>query len=345
MTGPLLHVDADAFFASVAMRSRPDLADRPVAVVAHVFIASANYAARARGVKSAMFAHDAQRLCPELVLLDVPTDIEETSEALFDIFGEVALAVEPGSVEEGFLDVGATDWQSAHAAGVALRRTVRERLGIAVSVGIGRTKLMAKLASRGAKPDGIRVIRDAEEQHLRENLPMKDVWGVGRTTRDNLALIGVTTLRDLDAIGDDELHSVCGTGMARRLRGIREGTDDATVRSPGQRTTMTAELQTAGFERPDHTPTRMVETCVARVCRRAERAGLVASGITVLLRTPEESADRTLKAHLPQASADPDVWLPLALDLLRDDSGPRPHGLRVTLTGLLTPERAPQTLF
>ena len=343
---PVLHVDADAFFASVALLSRPELTERPVAVVAHVYIASANYPARAHGVRAGMLAQDALRQCPDLTLIDVPrAEVEEVGDALFDIFHDSATAVEPGSIEEAFLDVGASDWAGAIDAGHALRRRVASDLGIPISVGVGSTKLMAKLASRRAKPDGLYVIEPDEEAALRTSLPMSDVWGIGATTLERLTRIGVFRLGDVDGIPQNELQHVCGTAMARRLWRIRAGTDDALVRPVEQRSVLTAEGSTAGYGRPDRTPRELALACVERLCKRADRAGLAGTGITLTLRPETGGKAILLKRTLAAGTTDGDTWLSVADDLLAGEAVPRLAGLRVTLTGLLPLDRVQHTLF
>ena len=342
----LLHVDADSFFASVVLRRRPELAARPVAVVAHVFVASANYPARDRGVRGGMLAHEAQRLCPELILIDVPRDeVEDVSDALFDIFNDSARAVEPGSMEEAFLDVGTPDWETATEAGRALRTRVARQLGIPVSVGIGRTKLMAKLASRAAKPDGLYAIGVEEELGLRETLPVDDVWGLGAKTVERLRLIGAVRLGDIDGIAHDELQRVCGTTMARRLRRIRDATDDAVLHPVEGRTSLSSEGTISGYNRRDWTPVELMEAGIARVCRRADRAGLAATGITVTLRPESPSPAVVLKHRATDATADPSYWVETMRGELAITPLSRLVGVRATLTGLLAPEQVQQTLF
>lgn len=268
--GLLLHADVDAFFASVVLRSRPGLIDVPMAVTAHVYVASANYVARGRGVRSGTLAQEALLRCPELILIEVPrAEVEDASDTLFDLFKECAVAVEPGSMEEGFLDVGTGDADTARTAADGIRRRAAAELGLPVSIGIGRTKLIAKLASRAAKPDGLRIIGPDEEARIRETLLLAKTWGVGDRTAERLAQIGATTLGDLDDVSHDDLERLCGVGMARRLRGFRDGTDDATVRPVENRTTLSAGGSIAGFQRPDHTSAELVALSVARVCHRA----------------------------------------------------------------------------
>ncbi|MCO8273676.1 hypothetical protein M1L60_24065 [Actinoplanes sp. TRM 88003] len=344
--GPLLHADADAFFASVVLRSRPQLAALPVAVVAHVIIASANYPARARGVRSGVLTQEALLQCPELILVDVPRgEVEEAGDALLDLFRDCARAVEPGSMEEAFLDVGARSTEEAVAAGREVRRRAAAELRIPVSVGVGRTKLMAKLASRAAKPDGLHVIGPGREAELRAGLPLRDVWGVGARTVERLESLGITGLSGLDDIPYDTLRRLCGTAMARRLRAIREGSDDAVVRPVEHRSTLSSEGSTKGYERPDWTPAELAAMCVERVCRRAERAGLLASGLTLTTRPDDEGPARVLKGKQPVPTASPQVWSAVVRSLLaRADPSPL-AGLRVTLTALVPVDRVQNTLF
>ncbi|WP_161972334.1 DNA polymerase Y family protein [Glaciihabitans arcticus] len=340
----LLHVDADSFFASVVLRRRPELVHRPMAVVAHVFIASANYPARAFGVRGGMLAQEALALCGELQLIDVPREeVEQVSDQLFDIFGEDFAAVEPGSMEEAFIDSGTSDPDLAAALGQQLRARVKRELGISVSVGVGRTKLMAKLASRTAKPDGLHVISPVDEAQLRISIPIDDVWGIGGKTVEKLRLIGVIRLGDLDSRPREEVQRVCGTTMARKLWRIREGTDDAVIHSVESRTSLTTEGTISGYNRRDWNPAELMQACIARVCRRAERAGLVATGLAVALRA-EGGEQVVLKHGLADASASVDAWTAALLPQLVD--APKPLvGLRVTLTGLTTPDRVQPALF
>lgn len=341
----LLHVDGDSFYASVAMRSRPELLEQPMAVVAHVFIASANYPARQRGIKGGMLARDAQRVYPGLVLINVDrNEVEEASDALFDLFDEVARAVEPGSLEEAFLDVGVSSWDDAIEIGHLLRGRAAAELRLPVSVGVGRTKLMAKLASRAAKPDGLHVIEPAAESELRRNLLLENAWGIGPRTVERLHTLGVRRLGDIDAFEHDHLVQQCGTAMARRLRHYRDGTDDATVRPVDARANLSAEVATSGYKRPDWTPGQMLQLCIERACRRAARAGLAATGVTVRLRVRADDSSLIFKYAGEAPTAD-------AGRLLRGCQlrAPRPvpplAGLRVTLTGLQPTDHSSAALF
>lgn len=342
----VLHADADSFFASVALRARPELREVPMAAVAHVFIASANYPARALGVRGGMSTQDALRICPQLALVEVPrAEIEEVGDALFDLFHECAIAVEPGSIEEAFLDVGTGDWNRAVAAARSLRERAARELGIPVSVGIGRTKLMAKIASRAAKPDGLHVIDMSREARLRETLPIAEVWGVGGKTVQRLRDLGVQRLVDIDRLSEDRLLAACGTTMARRLLGIRAGTDDAEVRPVEVRTTLTSEGSIAGWARPDWTPLELTESCIRRLCKRADRAGLVGAGISVVLTPGTDEAPIVLRRRVPDPTSGADEWLTVARELLAERRTPPLTTIRVTLTGLQPAASIEPTLF
>lgn len=343
--GPLLHVDADAFFASVVLRSHPELADQPMAVTVHGFVASANYVARTRGVRSGRRAVEAAETCPGLRLFEVPRqEVDEVADALFDLFHQHAEAVEPGSIEEAFLDPADT-WPGAVDTARRLRARVQAELGITVSVGVGSTKLMAKLASRAAKPDGLHVISGAEEVRLRDELPVADVWGVGATTVERLERLGVRRLADVDRVPRPTLRETCGTTMARLLWSIRDGSDDAVVRPVRDRTFLSAEGAIVGYARPDWSTTELVDSCLERVCRRVERAGLAATGVTLTLHPEDGGRSIVLRRTGLPATADLHQWLPVTRDLLDGAEQPLLARVRVTLTGLTPVDQADLTLF
>lgn len=310
----LLHADADAFFASVEARDRPELADRPFVVGAGRggVVACANYPARAYGVHGGMPINHAVKMCPELEVVPGRFDeYERTSAALFELFNTVATAVEPGSMEEAFLAVDSDD-----PADVArdLRRRVRSEVGLPLSVGVGRTKLVAKLASRRAKPDGLLVIVDDAERQLRDSLRITEVWGIGPVTRDRLCSMEIHTVRDLDAHDVASLTPVVGLAMARRLVGIAAGTDDAEVRTPtpgrmisGERSVLPPSRSHTAIQ---HCLTAATDSAVERLSARGQWATRV--DVTV---TYTDGDQVTARANLA-ATGDGDVIGELAAALL-----------------------------
>lgn len=342
MPGPLLHVDADAFFASVAMRGRPWLAGQPV-VVGEVVVACASYPARRLGLRAGMSLLAARRVCPDVVVLPVPGDaVQAVSEALFVLLEELVPAVEPGSMEEAFLDTTALTWSGAQALGRDVRRRVRDELGIGVSVGVGRTKLIAKTASRAAKPDGLVVIPPAGERAIRQQTPVRELWGVGERTADRLAAVGVETLAGLAQLSTAQLHELCGTTMARRLRAMAQGTDDAGVRPVRARRSFSAETATAGWGRPDRGVEELADIVVERVCRRSELARRSAGTVAVVLRR-DDGGQLVRRLRLGEASHDVVVVREAVAELLARAPVPPVGVLGVTLSDLVDVDQAQQS--
>jgi DNA polymerase-4 len=180
---------------------------------------------------------DARAACPELVVVTPRWDAyEEAGARLFALFAQCASVVEAASFEEAFLDLDTDDWDEAADDAVEIRRRIRSQLGLPVSVGIGRTKLLAKVANRRAKPDGLVVIGPDRERRVRASLRVDQLWGVGRQTRAKLSVHGIAKVSDLAPYSALDLSPLVGRAMARRLDAIAHGYDDARVlpRRPGR---------------------------------------------------------------------------------------------------------------
>jgi DNA polymerase IV len=232
---PILHVDLDAFYASVEVRKDPSLAGRPVVVGAagpRGVVMSASYEARAFGVRNAMPGVRARRLCPDAVFL--PPDFE-AYRAHSNRFREILLAVtplvEPISLDEAFLDVAGAVMLFGPSDSIAraIRRDVREQVGVVCSVGVGPSKLVAKLASKQAKPDGLVVVRADEVDAFLEVLPARALWGIGEKTMETLSRIGVKTVGDLGRTSPAVLGRLIGEQHARDLLALAVGVDDRAV--------------------------------------------------------------------------------------------------------------------
>ncbi|MFC7616797.1 DNA polymerase IV [Actinokineospora soli] len=233
---PILHVDMDAFYASVEIRERPELADRPV-VVGGVgprgVVSSANYLARGFGVRSAMPTGQARRLCPHAVFLPPTFELyQAVSTGVLAIFRDITPLVEPLSLDEAFLDVaGALRRLRATPAqiGAQIRGRVQAEHGITCSVGVGPTKFTAKLASGLAKPDGMLVVpRDEVDDFLRP-LPVSALWGVGKATAERLAAIGLERVADVAATPLPRLRRAIGVAQAEHLHALARGHDSRSV--------------------------------------------------------------------------------------------------------------------
>jgi DNA polymerase-4 len=228
---PILHVDLDAFYASVEVLKDPSLAGKPVVVGgpgARGVVASVSYEARKFGVRSAMPAVRARRLCPDIVF--VKADFE-AYRAHSNRFREVLLAhtplVEPISLDEAFLDVaGATMlFGSPVAIAEKIRADVAREVGVTCSVGVAPTKFVAKLASDGCKPDGLLHVPVGDVASFLEPLPVGRLWGVGEKTGETLGRLGIRTIGDLGRTPESILQRVLGDASAHHLWELANGID------------------------------------------------------------------------------------------------------------------------
>ncbi|QWF77035.1 DNA polymerase IV [Amycolatopsis sp. CA-230715] len=232
----LLHVDMDAFFAAVELRTRPELVHRPVVVAGagpRSVVLSANYPARVYGVRSAMPVGAARRLCPHAVYLPPTRGLYgEVSRGVMAIFQELTPLVEPLSLDEAFLDVsGALRRLGTTPAGVGamIRARVEAEHGISCSVGAAGVKFVAKLASGMAKPDGMVVVPSAETVAFLHQLPVSALWGVGKRTQENLHRVGLETIADVAKTPLARLRSMLGTALGEHLHALANGRDERGV--------------------------------------------------------------------------------------------------------------------
>lgn len=337
----ILHADADAFFASVEHRDDPRLRGRPM-VVAHEVVACPSYEARALGVHAGMPLRQVQRRWPQVLVTGYRDEAyAEASAALFALFHRFTPLVEPGSMEEAFLDVTGRDDGDPVALARTLREAARAEVGLPVSVGVGRTKLMAKLASRRAKPDGL-VLVDAElEAHLRPRLRLDELWGVGPTTYEKLHATGLFAVADLDGLDVEDLAPVVGTSMARRLVSIARGTDDATIRLPGARRSVSAS-RSFPATRTRSKVVSVLDACVERAVARVR--GLddpprLPRRLEVLVRY-DDGTTAVERAPLDAPTLDPAALRTAAGRLLERTAYDR-DGRGVTMVGVTLPLPAP----
>lgn len=232
---PILHADLDAFYASVEILKDPSLAGRPVVVGGtgpRGVVMSASYEARACGISNAMPAVRARRLCPDAVFL--PPDFD-AYKAHSNRFREILLAVtpivEPISLDEAFLDVSGAALLFGQPSEIAvkIRREVAAEVGVRCSVGVAPNKLIAKLASKQAKPDGLVVVRADEVHAFLDPLPARALWGVGDKTVQMLSLLGIRTVGDLGRTSEVVLGGLMGEQHARELRDLARGIDERPV--------------------------------------------------------------------------------------------------------------------
>lgn len=332
--GTVLHADLDCFFASVEIRDDPSLRGRPVAVGGGVVMA-ASYEARAHGVTGAMGLRQARRLCPDLVVVRPRTRAySEASRQVFAVFADTTPLVEALSVDEAFLEVGGLRRIRGAPSQIAarLRAEVRERVGLPISVGVARTKYLAKVASVVAKPDGLHVVPLHDERRFLHGLPVDALWGVGPRTTERLHAIGVTTIADVHALHEQELRTVVGAAAARHLRALAAGHDPRRVTTGVRRRSMGAQHALGRDERSRADVELTLSVLVDTVARRLRAAGVTGATVTVRLRFADFTGS-TSSRTLTRPSSHTPVLVETALALLRSRA-PEIARRGITLVGV-----------
>jgi len=313
----LLHADVDAFFASVEQRDDPRLRGHPVIVGAGVVLA-ASYEAKAYGVRTAMGGRQARRLCPHaIVVTPRMSAYSDASKAMFRVFEDTTPLVEGLSIDEAFLDVRGMERLSGTPTEIAerLRREVRERVGLPITVGVARTKFLAKVASGVAKPDGLLVVPPDRELAFLHPLPVERLWGVGPITADKLHRHGITTVGDVAQLAEAALISLLGPGSGRHLHALAHNRDPRRVQVRRRRRSIGAQRALGRSPKSLDVIDAALVALVDRVTRRMRAAGRV--GRTVVLRLRFDDFSRATRSHtLPQATAQTHTILTTARGLL-----------------------------
>ncbi len=282
----ILHVDMDAFYAAVSLLEHPELQGLPVVVGGgwRSVVLSATYEARAFGVRSGMPMATARRLCPRVVVVRPDHDrYARVSEAVMAIFAEVTPRLEPVSVEEAFLDVSAAgrQWGDPAAIGQWIRDTVADEQQITCSVGGAPTKAVAKMASRAAKPDGMRLVGRAEVVPFLHPLPVGALWGVGEATEGELHRLGLRTVGALAHVPVATLRRAFGEQGAARLHALAWGQDTEPVRPARvERSVGSSETFAHDVDDPDVIRRQLLHLA-ERTASRMRHAGVL--GRTVVL--------------------------------------------------------------
>jgi DNA polymerase IV len=314
----ILHADLDAFYASVEQRDDASLRGRPVIVGAGVVLA-ASYEAKARGVRTAMGAQRAKRLCPDAVVVHPRFDAYvDASKQVFEVFDQTAPLVEGLSIDEAFLDVRGMEGLAASPRAIAedLRRSVRERVGLPISVGVARTKFLAKVASGVAKPDGLLVVPPDGELAFLHRLPVERLWGVGDKTAAKLHQHGITSVSQIAAIAEDALVEMLGQAAGRHLHALANNRDPRPVEPGRRRHSIGSQCALGRSALSAEAREAVLLGLVDRVTRRMRVSGRV--GRTVVLRLRFGDYSRVTRSHtLPRATSQTLTILTTARDLLR----------------------------
>ncbi len=313
----ILHADLDAFFASVEQRDDPRLLGRPVIVGGGVVLA-ASYEAKAYGVRTAMGEARAQRLCPDAIV--VPPRMSayaEASNAVFRVFEDATPLVEALSIDEAFLDVRGMERCSGTPAEIAtrLRRSVRERVGLPITVGVARTKFLAKVASGVAKPDGLLIVPPGRELAFLHPLTVEQLWGVGPVTARKLHARGITSVGQVARLPESALVSMLGQAAGRQLHALAHNLDPRPVRARRRRRSIGSQRARGRAPWSLDDVDDDVIALVDRITRRMRSAGRV--GRTVVLRLRFDDYSRaTRSSTLQDATADTATILATARELL-----------------------------
>jgi len=313
----ILHADLDAFFASVEQRDDPRLRGRPVIVGGGVVLA-ASYEAKAYGVRTAMNARQARGLCPGAVVVTPRMSAySEASKAVYRVFEDTSPVVEGLSIDEAFLDVRGLEHISGTPVEIArrLRRNVLERVGLPITVGVARTKFLAKVASQVAKPDGLLFVPPDRELAFLHPLPVERLWGVGAVTAQKLHARGITTVGQVARLEEATLVTMLGRASGRHLHALAHNRDPRPVQ-PGRRRGSIGAQRALG-----RSPKSLADVDAAllaltdRVTRRMRAAGR--TGRTVVLRLRFADFSRATRSHtLLQATYQTDPILATARGLL-----------------------------
>ncbi|HYO41094.1 MAG TPA: DNA polymerase IV [Nocardioidaceae bacterium] len=290
---PVLHVDMDAFYASVAIRDRPELQDRPVVVGggSRGVVLSANYRARAYGVRSAMPMTRARRLCPNAVVVSPSFEVfERVSRSVMENFRQVTPLVEVLSLDEAFLDVSGSLRRlgSPYSIAEQLRARIYDEQGITCSVGMAATVGVAKLASRRAKPDGVVVVPPGAVTTFLHPLDVGELWGVGERTAALLHRLGLRTVGDVAHTPEVTLQRAVGVSMARSLHQLAWGEDRRVVtarRGHDEPDRSMGADETFGRDTDDRSVLlREILRLSAKVAGRMRTAGVAGRTVTVKVR-------------------------------------------------------------
>jgi DNA polymerase IV len=316
----VIHVDMDAFYASVEQRDRPELRGKPVAVggspTARGVVAAASYEARAFGVRSAMPMSRAVRLCPELVIIRPDMQkYRDVSQQVFAIFKSVTPLVEPLSLDEAYLDVTDNAWQEPLATPVAkkIKRLIRETTGLTASAGVATNKFLAKIASAWRKPDGLTVIPPERVESFLKDLPVDALWGVGPVTATRLRERGINKLVDVRAADPALLRSAVGS-MTDWLIRLASGEDDRPVQPNRASKSSSSECTYA----QDLQDMDRIRSEIAEMAREnaewLQKKGLTARTVTIKVRYSDFST--VTRSHSRPPTDDIEDITRRALDLL-----------------------------
>ena len=335
METTILHADLDAFYASVEQLLDPSLRAKPVAVGGGVVLA-ASYEAKAFGVHSGMSGWRARELCPQLIFVGGHfTEYQRLGDAAIEIVSDFTPLVERVSIDEAFADVAGCTHLFGPPAEIArtIRRRVRAELGLPISVGVARTKHLAKVASQVAKPDGLVVVDPDTELDFLHDLPVELMWGVGPVTKTRLAEIGVRTIGELAKMPGWSLEQLLGPATGERLAALAWNRDPREIKT--QRRARSAGAQSAIGRKPAEErvfrPT--LRHLADRIGARLRAKSLAGRTVTVRVRFADlHSVTRSVTLDAPISATA--ILAEIAEDLVRTVLAHHPHERRISLLAI-----------
>jgi DNA polymerase-4 len=330
----ILHADLDAFYASVEQRDDPRLRGRPVIVGSGVVLA-ASYEAKACGVRTAMNGAQALRQCPRAIVVEPRMSAySEASKAVFRVFENTTPLVEGLSIDEAFLDVGGLRKISGTPTDIAqrLRSEIMAQVGLPITVGVARTKFLAKVASGVAKPDGLLVVSPDRELEFLHPLAVERLWGVGEVTAEKLRNRGLTTVGDVAMLPEAALIAMLGRASGRHLHALAHNRDPRPIEVGRRRRSIGSQRALGRSPKSAETLDAVLAGLVDRVTRRMRSAGR--AGRTVTLRLRFDDFSRATRSHtLPQATGQTRAILVTARSLM-SAAGPMIERQGITMVGI-----------
>jgi DNA polymerase-4 len=313
----ILHADLDSFYASVEQRDDPHLRGKPVVVGGGVVLA-ASYEAKAYGVHAPMNSRQWRALCPHAIVVSPRFEAySEASKAVFEIFNDTTPLVEGLSIDEAFLDVGGLRRVSGTPLEIAarLRRAVRDRVDLPITVGVARTKFLAKVASAVGKPDGLLLVPPHDELAFLHPLPVERLWGVGPITAAKLHARGITRVAEVAMLPERALVSMLGQASGRHIHALAHNRDPRPVVVGRRRGSIGSQCALGTKRRAFGDIDAVLVGLIDRVTRRMRTAERV--GRTVTLRLRFDDFSRATRSHtLPRCTAHTDTLLAAARGLL-----------------------------
>jgi DNA polymerase-4 len=334
MEATILHADLDSFFASVEQRDDPRLRGRPVIVGGGVVLA-ASYEAKDRGVRTAMGGREARRLCPDAIVVSPRMSAySDASKAVFALFEDTTPLVEGLSIDEAFLDVrgfrrlvGSPEEMAAR-----LRRRVLAEVGLPITVGVARTKFLAKVASAVAKPDGLLVVPPDRELDFLHPLPVERLWGVGRVTSTKLRTRGLTTVGQIARLDEETLVALLGRASGRHLHALAHNRDPRPIVVGRRRRSIGSQRALGRRPRTADELDAILLALIDRIARRLRSGRRVCR--TVVLRLRFDDFTRATRSQtMPQATQQTQPLVETARDLLAAAS-PLIRDRGITLLGI-----------